>query len=732
MLKKSKEKRGIIILIVAFLATSALLFSLDNIVAQSINEPPPRPPIHGGSIVFLNYPETEDVSKPPDVWGTTPMGLLFENVGDLVEFSNSIEAFNIYLYPQQSFTVNPVGQMHIIGDPEQDIYMRNLWRLMVDTNDFYNGQYYVGISVTTSQGEIGFVHGYDDLPFGPIEIRNSHRIIEPMPNAELSGQETITALINGSVENVIFDFYDSKNILVEAIQVNDPDNPSSQNEIYTTVFDSTLHDNGQYIIYLSYTTLSGNYIPKFNQITVSINNSRSSTACTNPLWECDPWPTDCPSSGVMTRQCVSTNCDPQITQTESQDCTFVNPNNNCAYSCGAWSACTSSGIRTRTCTTTTCETVTEEQTCSYSPPVNQNDDENDADLIIPPNDNSATPSTQTPLPEISMQYPGQGDVVSGDIVLKAITDINVAGMEFLYKTANINLEEFIGMANRSTNNSLLWQRVWNTDQMPSGQYYVFARATLADGRRNISDYIVITIDHETADLTPDSDEDVFIPPTRDISSDTDGDGIDDITENSLQTDPNKPETKDEYQTQVDKAVTEGKITQDQATKLKTGYFIEQPKTTRLQPSSRLKIAKIENISPSIGKNNLVISGIGPANTVLKLYIYSDPIVVTTRTDDSGNFTYTLDKDLLDGEHEVYVTINDDTGKITEQSSPLAFFIRRAQAVTEEEYLRGDVNIESGNSSVVNKYVIPAAITVVALILIIIGIFLIKRKQKIAE
>lgn len=68
------------------------------------------------------------------------------------------------------------------------------------------------------------------------------------------------------------------------------------------------------------------------------------------------------------------------------------------------------------------------------------------------------------------------------------------------------------------------------------------------------------------------------------------------------------------------------------------------------------------------------------NSFVTIYIYSDPIVLTVKTDSEGNWTYELDKNLEDGNHEAYVAVTDNTGKITAKSEPIAF-VKIAQAVT---------------------------------------------------
>lgn len=80
------------------------------------------------------------------------------------------------------------------------------------------------------------------------------------------------------------------------------------------------------------------------------------------------------------------------------------------------------------------------------------------------------------------------------------------------------------------------------------------------------------------------------------------------------------------------------------------------------------------------KPKILIQGKGLPNSFVTIFIYSEPIIVTVRTDENGNWSYILDKDLNDGFHEVYVAITNNTGKIIEKSPPLSF-IKTAQAIS---------------------------------------------------
>lgn len=93
---------------------------------------------------------------------------------------------------------------------------------------------------------------------------------------------------------------------------------------------------------------------------------------------------------------------------------------------------------------------------------------------------------------------------------------------------------------------------------------------------------------------------------------------------------------------------------------------------------------------------------------MTIYLYSDlPLVMLAKTDDSGNWSYVIQNSLTDGEHKVYVTINDDTGKIIKQSKPLSFLVRGAQAVTANEYFSAAPEQDQVDSLVL-YYILGAA------------------------
>ncbi len=78
------------------------------------------------------------------------------------------------------------------------------------------------------------------------------------------------------------------------------------------------------------------------------------------------------------------------------------------------------------------------------------------------------------------------------------------------------------------------------------------------------------------------------------------------------------------------------------------------------------------------RNDALITGKGLPNSFVTLYIFSTPIVVTVRTGRDGSWSYILDRELDDGEHDVYVGITDNAGRIVAKSERFTF-VKTAQA-----------------------------------------------------
>ncbi len=95
----------------------------------------------------------------------------------------------------------------------------------------------------------------------------------------------------------------------------------------------------------------------------------------------------------------------------------------------------------------------------------------------------------------------------------------------------------------------------------------------------------------------------------------------------------------------------------------------------------LKVEKVELKKQDDAMGNLVLAGKAEPNIIITIYIFSnDPIVISVKVDANGNWNYELDRELSDGQHEAYVAVTDNVGKIISKSEPIAF-VKTAQAAT---------------------------------------------------
>jgi hypothetical protein len=113
---------------------------------------------------------------------------------------------------------------------------------------------------------------------------------------------------------------------------------------------------------------------------------------------------------------------------------------------------------------------------------------------------------------------------------------------------------------------------------------------------------------------------------------------------------------------------------------RTDGFVEED-TFKVEEVSVSEVTKKPDGKEDAGK--IKLQGKAPANSFVTVYIYSTPVIVTVKTDENGNWVYELDKDLEDGDHEAYVAITDNAGKIYAKSKPLPF-VKEATAVTVDE------------------------------------------------
>jgi hypothetical protein len=168
--------------------------------------------------------------------------------------------------------------------------------------------------------------------------------------------------------------------------------------------------------------------------------------------------------------------------------------------------------------------------------------------------------------------------------------------------------------------------------------------------------------------------------------DTDSDGLSDYDElNIYYTNPDIKDTDNDGMIDGDgimmwtgSLLSVGEATTTSITALQDPHYSGVADSRSLSIENVAPLAPPENTATST--KILRFSGHAPANSFVTLYVFSLPIVVVVKTDDSGAWSYILDKELPDGTHEVYCAIVDASGKIMAKSEPLPF-TKEAHAIT---------------------------------------------------
>ena len=221
------------------------------------------------------------------------------------------------------------------------------------------------------------------------------------------------------------------------------------------------------------------------------------------------------------------------------------------------------------------------------------------------------------------------------------------------------------------------------------------------------------------------------------------DGLPDDLEKRIGTNPNKIDTDEDGFSDGEEVkngynpLGDGKLEEDKISPIDEAILQNKPlghPKTEGEEMENLVIKNITNIEnkQTGAMEGYTLSGKSEPNSIVALYIYSDlPLVVTTKTDKYGNWQYELSESLIEGEHEVYVTINDNTGKVVSKSKPLNFFIKEASAVSVKDFISPVANAASETSeeseSLIRYYLIIAFLAIVGIFLFVI-ILSKKRKQ----
>ncbi|PIU08824.1 MAG: hypothetical protein COZ85_01985 [Candidatus Moranbacteria bacterium CG_4_8_14_3_um_filter_34_16] len=284
-------------------------------------------------------------------------------------------------------------------------------------------------------------------------------------------------------------------------------------------------------------------------------------------------------------------------------------------------------------------------------------------------------------------------------------------VEFFLIPLGSNTQKYIGNAKKMSANQ--WKLIFDSTNFPNGSFYLIANIKNKYGNYS-SKKIQINISNlkEKENSTPSQknttsqktspDQKNFNGSTSEAwqekyfqnkfcfkeeycgeNSDPDKDGLVNKDEFRYETNPTAPDSDSD-------GYLDGDEIQNGFNPLKYSpgdksdkIVFESPKENGEIKKETYQVSSVKLEKKSQQKKEsekIILSGKGLPDSFINIYIYSSlPTILTVKTDKNGNWSYELEKQLDKGQHEVYVAITDNTGKITAKSEPL-FFFKTAEAI----------------------------------------------------
>ncbi len=164
-------------------------------------------------------------------------------------------------------------------------------------------------------------------------------------------------------------------------------------------------------------------------------------------------------------------------------------------------------------------------------------------------------------------------------------------------------------------------------------------------------------------------ERIKIEAQQEFLKDSDNDGISDLEEIRLGTDPFNPDSDGDGFLDGTEVMLGFSPLKPSGTD-KISY--KDPREVRPIKAEIYKVERIEAVILPESGSGLKIQGKGLPNSFVTLYVYSLPTIVVVKTDGAGYWEYVLDKPLTDGQHTVYATVTDNNGMIEARSETFVF------------------------------------------------------------
>ena len=160
--------------------------------------------------------------------------------------------------------------------------------------------------------------------------------------------------------------------------------------------------------------------------------------------------------------------------------------------------------------------------------------------------------------------------------------------------------------------------------------------------------------------------------------------------------------------------------------------IEPAKVQELIEDRATKIKGIKNVQSTVmdDQQALELSGEASPESVVILYVFSEPLVLTTTADSSGQWSYTLEDPLEPGDHEAYIVVEGEDGEFV-RSASFGFAVAQAEASPENPngYSLDLTATTPDDSQVTASYLIGVGLVIIAALIVVVRLVWRKKLGK---
>lgn len=162
-------------------------------------------------------------------------------------------------------------------------------------------------------------------------------------------------------------------------------------------------------------------------------------------------------------------------------------------------------------------------------------------------------------------------------------------------------------------------------------------------------------------------------------------------------------------------------------------FLPPPPESIHFAQANTKIVNVSDVSQTSRDDDntlggqIVFKGKGTPNSTVYIYIFSEPLVVTTTTDENGDWVYELEEPLSGEKHIAYAAVKDTSGKVI-RSSVFDFTVIAAETDIQNTFIKEETGAEPAR----NMMLIYSLIAMSTGLLIAAGLYIFYFQKQLAK